>query len=83
MVPTTEFPPTIPLTSQLTRLLSDPETEAVNCCDCLMRNDTEVGEIVTFTVRGSALLRSPSAAKPLTLNASASARKGSGEVFMA
>ena len=80
MVPTTEFPPAIPLTSQATRLLSDPTTEAVNCWDCPTSNTTEVGDILTFTVRTVAAL---SAAKAATLNPRmASATKDNGEVFM-
>ena len=51
IVPTVEFPPTIPLTDQLTLLLSVPRTVAVNCCDWFTCKVTVAGEIETDTWR--------------------------------
>ena len=48
-IPTVEFPPEKPLTSQLTEVFVVPETEALNCCDCPTCKRSLVGEIETVT----------------------------------
>jgi hypothetical protein len=47
IVPTVEFPPTTPFTSQLRPVLG-PVTDAVNCCDCPTCRAEEVGDMVTL-----------------------------------
>jgi hypothetical protein len=49
IVPTEEFPPAIPPTSQFTAVLAVPETVAVNCCDRPTCRLALPGEIVTDT----------------------------------
>ena len=49
MVPTIEFPASVPLTSQLTAVLLVPETVALNCCECFTSTLALVGEIETET----------------------------------
>jgi hypothetical protein len=53
IVPTEEFPPTIPPTSQFTAVLVVPETVAVNCCDRPICTLALPGEIVTDTGVGA------------------------------
>ena len=47
IVPTVEFPPAVPFTSQLTAVLLVPETPALNCCVCFTCTVALVGEIDT------------------------------------
>ena len=47
IVPTVEFPPTMPATNQFTAVLVVPETAAVNCVDRPTWTLAAVGEIVT------------------------------------
>ena len=49
IVPTEEFPPTIPLTSQFAAVFVVPETVAVNCCDRPTWTFALVGEMETET----------------------------------
>jgi hypothetical protein len=49
-VPTVEFPPRIPETSQFTPVLLVPDTAALNCCDCPVCRLTFRGDIETATV---------------------------------
>ena len=49
MVPTVEFPPWTPLTSQLTAVLVAFFTVAVNCCFAVTATDALVGDIVIVT----------------------------------
>jgi hypothetical protein len=49
IVPVVEFPPIVPLTSQLTLALFVPETDAMNCSDLPTCKVEELGEIETFT----------------------------------
>jgi hypothetical protein len=55
IVPTVEFPPTVPLTIQFTDVLLVPETAAVNCCDCPACKVALVGETVTATAVGAVI----------------------------
>ena len=52
MVPTVEFPPAMPDTSQFTAVFVVPETVAVNCCDRPTCTLALVGEMVTETGPG-------------------------------
>src|SRR5258706_10450922 len=45
--PTNWFPPAIPLTSQLTAVLGDPFTDAVNCCVPKFATETALGDTLT------------------------------------
>jgi hypothetical protein len=47
MVPTIEFPPRMPLTSQFTAVLLVPDTVAVNGCDCPTSTTALLGDIET------------------------------------
>jgi hypothetical protein len=47
MNPTDWFPPTIPLTSQLTAVLGVPFTDAVNCCVPKFATEAALGETLT------------------------------------
>jgi hypothetical protein len=49
IVPTTEFPPKLPLTNQLMEVLLVPETVAPNCCDWPACKLDVLGDIVTVT----------------------------------
>ena len=49
MVPTVEFPPTVPFTSQFTEVLVVPETLALNCLVCFTCTLALVGEMDTDT----------------------------------
>ena len=53
IVPTNEFPPTTPATSQFRALLVVPETVAVNCCDLPTCTLALLGDIVTETCAGA------------------------------
>jgi hypothetical protein len=44
IVPTVEFPPNTPETSQFTAVLVVPETDALNCCVCPTGTLTLSGE---------------------------------------
>ncbi|MBV9624974.1 MAG: hypothetical protein JOZ14_13455 [Acidobacteria bacterium] len=55
MLPTVEFPPTAPFTSQLTAVLLVPDTVALNCCDWPVGKLELVGEIDTDIEGGSAV----------------------------
>jgi hypothetical protein len=52
MVPTDEFPPATPETSQLMPVVLEPETTALNCCDCPTCKLTFNGEIDTEIAAG-------------------------------
>jgi hypothetical protein len=47
MNPTDWFPPVIPSTSQLTAMLGDPFTDAVNCCVPKFATETALGDTLT------------------------------------
>jgi hypothetical protein len=47
MNPTDWFPPAIPLTSQLTAVLGDPFTDAVNCCVPKFATEAALGDTLT------------------------------------
>ena len=51
MVPTDEFPPATPATSQFTAVFLLPDTVAVNCCDRPTCTLAVFGEIATETAR--------------------------------
>ena len=51
----TEFPPVNPLTCQVTAVLLEPVTVAVNCCVPPVTSDAEVGVIEMPTTGGAAL----------------------------
>ncbi|MBV9624973.1 MAG: hypothetical protein JOZ14_13450 [Acidobacteria bacterium] len=53
MVPTVEFPPAVPFTSQLTAALAAPVTVALNCCDCAACKVALGGEMETAIAGGA------------------------------
>src|SRR5580704_11983459 len=50
IVPSLEFPPTVPLTVQVTAVFVVPVTVAVNCCVAGARSDAEAGLTLILTV---------------------------------
>ena len=55
IVPTVEFPPTVPFTNQFKEVLVVPETLALNCLVCFTCTVALVGEIDT-EIDGAAVI---------------------------
>src|SRR5947209_3537436 len=49
IVPVVEFPPETPSTPQVTAVLVEPETVAVNCCVAFATSVAEAGVMLTLT----------------------------------